>query len=140
MLEQGTKYLRLVLGAFEWLVPISAYALIPMLIPVAIIGIGAASFGWSAPPHTLGEIARRLSRALVSFGLLLLAMVCLFVILLTLSPQGIGFLALGIPALVVVPLVACWLFGLVWRLGYDVGLLSAHIRAARRQARARQRR
>jgi hypothetical protein len=133
----AVKYLEPLLVAFEWFVAISASALMPLFIPATIVGIGTAVFGWNAPPHSLGEIGWRYLRAGQLFGLLLLAIVCLFAALLSLISQGAGFLGLAMPSLIVMPLVACWLFGLTWRLGYDTGLLLAYVHAARQQVRTR---
>lgn len=137
MKELGAKYLQSLVMAFTWFTSLSAYALIPILIPVLIVGAGAVFHGFIAPPALLGEIARRIVRALLLFACLLLAISCLWLILLLTGPTGPGFLTLTLPTLIVFPLVACWLFGLAWRLGYDLGLLSAHIHAASSQSRRR---
>ena len=110
---------------------------IPLLIPAAIVGIGAAIFGWNAPPHLLSEIGGRYLRAAQLFGLLSLAILGVMAAVLVLTPHGIVFLGLAIPWMIAMPLLACWLFGLAWRLGYDTGLLLAHVHAARQHARTR---
>ncbi|HEX6001195.1 MAG TPA: hypothetical protein VFZ16_17650 [Hyphomicrobiaceae bacterium] len=91
-----------------------------------IVGAAAAVHGFAAPPLKLDEIRWRLGKNLLLLGGLFLAIYLLWIAVLLISPVA-SFLTLMIPSLVVVPLVCCWLFGLAWRLGYDLGLLSAHI-------------
>ena len=124
------KYLQAASEALAWFAPVSAYALLPMLIPVLVVGAGAAFTGWNAPPHTLAEITGRLVRGLSLFGVLFLEILGLFVLALAASP-AVGVFTPAFAAFVVLPLVACWLFALVWRLGYDLGLLCANIHAAK---------
>jgi hypothetical protein len=131
MQELSTKFLRSLVELFPWFASFNAYALIPLLIPALIIGASAAANGFKAPPRTFGEIAVRIAKAFALFATLFLAMLSLWLIVLINSLAGGSFLTFAIPTLIVFPLVACWLFGLVWRLGYDLGLLSAHIQAAR---------
>jgi hypothetical protein len=131
MQELGTKFLRSLVELFPWFASFNAYALIPLPIPALITGASAAAHGFKAHPRTLGDVAKRIANALALFATLFLALLCLWLILLINSPPGGSFLTFAIPALIVFPLVACWLFGLVWRLGYDLGTLSAHIHAAR---------
>jgi hypothetical protein len=137
MTELGANYLQFAVDGFGWFTSLSAYALIPMLIPVLIVGAAATFHGFEAPPCTLSEIAKRIMRAFALFVVLLLAIHGLWMILLLYGPTGPGILILAMPTVIVFPLVACWLFGLAWRLGYDVGLVSAHIHAARWRSRRR---
>jgi hypothetical protein len=112
-----------------WFAPISAYAMLPMVIPALVVGAGAAFTGWNALPHSLAEVAGRLLRGLSLFAALFLAIFALLFPAMALVAQA-GVLAPAIAAFVVLPLVACWLFALVWRLGYDLGLLCANVHAA----------
>jgi hypothetical protein len=130
------KYLESLLVAFELFVATCASALMPLVIPAAIISIGSAFFGWSAPPYSLREIRLRYLRATQLFGLSLFAIACLFAAILPFIPQP-TIVGLAIPWMIAMPLLACWLFGLAWRLGYDTGLLLAYVHAARHQTRTR---
>ncbi len=118
---------------FAWFTSINAVAVIPVLLPLLIVGAAAAVHGFAAPPLKLDEILWRLGKNLLLLGGLFLAIFLLWIAVLLISPVA-SFLTLMIPSLVVAPLVCCWVFGLAWRLGYDLGLLSAHIYAARWQS------